>query len=157
MAHTEKLIPAPVEAVHAVLCDPTAYRYFVVGTKEVRRFDPDWPAPGTTFHHSVGVGPLVLRDKTDAIRHDPPDGLVVRAHIRPLMVLETVFALEARGEETLLRLDEYVVGGWLRPVSPGPLDGLLGLRNRLVVERIAHLAEQRWAALDGMENDHAPA
>jgi hypothetical protein len=156
MAHTEKLIPVPVEAVHAVLSDPTAYGHFVVGTKEVRRFDPRWPEPGATFHHSVGAGPLVLRDKTDSTRHDPPEGLAVRPHIRPFVVLETVFALEARGEETLLRLDEYAVGGWLRPVWPGPLDGLLGLRNRLVVERIAHLAEQRWAALDGMENDRAP-
>lgn len=156
MAHTEKLIPAPLEAVHAVLCDPTAYGHFVVGTKRVRRFEPQWPEPGSTFHHSVGAGPFVLRDRTDAVRHDPPSGLVVRPHIRPFVVLETVFALEARGDETLLRLDEYAVDGLFRPVWPGPLDALLGLRNRLVVQRIARLAEQRWAARSAEQNDRAP-
>lgn len=145
MAHTEKLIHAPSDAVFAVLCDPGAYQHFVVGTKRVRRFDPRWPEPGTAFHHTVGVGPLGLRDKTEVTKYDPPTGLVVRPHIRPFVITETVFALQPQGDDTLLQLDEYAVDGPLAPIWPGPLDGLMALRNRLVARRIAQLAEQRHA------------
>jgi hypothetical protein len=146
MAHTETIIHARRETVFAVLNDARAYQRFVVGTKRVRSFDPRWPEPGTALHHTVGVGPLGLRDKTEATDIHPPDRVVVRPHIRPFVVTESTFQLEGRGDDTLLRLDEYAVGGPLRPVWPGPLDGLMALRNRLVVRRIARLAEERQAA-----------
>lgn len=145
MAHTEKLIHAPVDAVFAVLSDPRAYQHFVIGTKKVRHFEPRWPEPGSTLHHTVGVGPFKMRDKTESMSWDPPRRLVERPHIRPFVITETVFELEARGEDTLLRLDEYAVDGPLRPIWPGPLDGLMALRNRGVVHRIARLAEERHA------------
>jgi hypothetical protein len=143
MARTEKLVNARVETVFAVLCDPSSYQHFVVGTKRVRRFDPHWPKPGTALHHTVGVGPLALRDKTDATEAIPPTHLVTRPHTRPFVIAESRFELEPRGGSTLLRLDEYAVGGPLRPIWPGPLDWLVALRNRTVVDRIARLAEQR--------------
>lgn len=143
MAHTEKIVHAPVEALFAVLCDPSSYQHFVVGTKRVRRFDPRWPEPGTTLHHTVGVGPLALRDKTDAIEAIPPTHLVTRPHIRPFVITESRFELERQGDNALLRLDEYAVGGPLAPIWPGPLDWLMALRNRKVVHRIARLAEHR--------------
>jgi hypothetical protein len=145
MAHTEKLIHAPTGTVFAVLSDPASYQRFVVGTRRVRRFDPRWPEPGTELHHTVGVGPLKMRDKTVAVSCEPPTRLVERPHIRPFLVTETVFELEPRGDDTLLRLDEYAVDGPLAPVWPGPLDGMMALRNRGVVHRIARLAEQRHA------------
>lgn len=143
MARTEKLIHAPADTVFGVLSDPAAYQRFVVGTKRVRRFDPRWPEAGTELHHTVGVGPLAMRDKTVSVRCDPPTNLVERPHIRPFLVTETVFELEERGDDTLLRLHEYAVGGPLAPLWPGPLDGMMALRNRGVVHRIARLAEQR--------------
>jgi hypothetical protein len=146
MAHTETIIHAQREAVFAVLNDPRAYQRFVVGTKRVRSFDPRWPEPGSELHHTVGIGPLALRDKTEAAESDPLDRLVVRPHIRPFVITESTFELEDRGEDTLLRLDEYAVGGPLAPVWPGPLDGLMALRNRLLVRRLARLAEARQAA-----------
>lgn len=154
MAHTEKLIHAPADAVFALLCDPRAYQRFVVGTKRVRHFDPRWPEPGTAFHHTVGIGPLKLRDKTEVTTCEPPTRLVARPHIRPFVITETVFELEPRGDDTLLRLDEYAVDGPLAPVWPGPLDGLMALRNRAVVRRIARLAQQRHAT---RQVDSAPA
>ena len=39
MAHNEVLVSAPPDAVFAVLSDPCAYPDFVVGTKEIRRYD----------------------------------------------------------------------------------------------------------------------
>lgn len=143
MAHNELLVHAPVEAVFAVLCDARAYQDFVVGSKKVRRFDPAWPEPGSELHHTVGVGPLGLRDKTTSVSCGEPTDLVVRPHVRPFVVTETHFHLEPRGGATLLAVDEHAVAGPLRPVWPGPLDGMMSLRNRLVLRRIARLAEDR--------------
>jgi hypothetical protein len=145
VARTETIVHASPETVFAVLSDPRAYQRFVVGTKRVRRFDPRWPEPGTAIHHTVGVGPLAMRDETDSVECDPPDHLVVHPHIRPFVVTRTSFHLEARGDDTLLRVDEHAIGGPLAPVWPGPLDGLMALRNRLLVRRLGRLAEARAA------------
>ena len=141
MARTETIVHAPPDAVFAVLSDPRAYQTFVVGTRRVRRFDPRWPEPGTALHNSVGVGPLVWRDKTEAIEERPGKHLVVRPHVRPFVIIESRFQLEALGDSTLVRLDEFAVSGPLARVWPGPLDGLMGLRNRLTLRRLARLAE----------------
>jgi hypothetical protein len=145
VARTETVVHARPEAVFAVLCDARAYQRFVVGTKRVRRFDARWPEPGAAIHHTVGVGPLGLRDKTEAVECEPPGHLVVHPHIRPFVVTRTSFHLEARGDDTLLRVDEHAIAGPLAPVWPGPLDGLMALRNRLLVRRLARLAEARQA------------
>jgi hypothetical protein len=150
MAHTEKLVHAPVEAVFAVLSDPRTYERFVVGSKRVRHFDPDWPDVDAAFHHTVGIGPLALRDKTVVHQCEPPTRLVVWPYIRPFVVTETVFALEPRGDDTLLRLDEYAVEGPLSHVWAGPLDGLMGLRNIVVARRLAELAEQHHGQVHGV-------
>ncbi|HEY8525028.1 MAG TPA: SRPBCC family protein [Acidimicrobiales bacterium] len=154
MARTETIIHARPDAVFAVLADARAFPGFVVGAKRVRYFDPRWPEPGTTIHHTVGVGPLAIRDETEATTCDPPHLLVVRPKIRPFVTAETSFRLEPHGEEdTLLRVDEYAVDGPLAPVWPGPLDGLMALRNRRVVRRLARMAEARQAVqrLDGSD------
>lgn len=145
MAHTERVVHAPPEVVFAVLTDPRAYQRFVVGTKKIRSFDARWPETGTALHHTVGVGPLALSDKTEAVGSDPPHHLVARPHIRPFVVTESRFALEDRGGDTLVHLDEYAISGHLAPVWPGPLDALMGLRNRLSLRRLARLAHRRVA------------
>ena len=58
MARNQRDIDAPPERVFAVLADPRCYPEWVVGSKEIRAADPGFPAPGTRFHHTVGVGPL---------------------------------------------------------------------------------------------------
>lgn len=145
MAHTEIVVHAPTEAVFAVLCDPRSYQYFVVGTRRVRRFDPRWPEPGTALHHTVGIGPLRMRDKTEAVEVSAPTRLVTHPHIRPLVVTESRFELAPRGDHTVVRLDEYAIDGPLSRVWAGPLDVLMALRNRVLVRRLRRLAEQRAA------------
>jgi hypothetical protein len=145
MARTETLAHAPAGAVFAVLCDPRCYQRFVAGTKRVRRFDPDWPEPRTTLHHTVGFGPLALRDTSVAIAITAPTKLTIWPHIRPFVVTESRFELEPRDGRTLVRLDEYAVDGPLARVWAGPLDWAMGLRNRVLLRRLARLAEHRNA------------
>jgi len=79
MARTTIQVSAPPEAVFAVLSDPFTYAQWVVGCKEIRRVDGDWPEPGATFHHSVGLGPITVRDTTSVEACEPGRRLVLRA------------------------------------------------------------------------------
>jgi hypothetical protein len=153
MARTQILVHATTKAVFAVLCDPRAYQRFVAGTKRVRRFDPDWPEPRATLHHTVGFGPLALRDRTVAIAVRPPAELTIWPHIRPFVITESRFELESRDAGTLVRLDEYAVDGPLARIWAGPLDWLMALRNRVLLRRLARLAEHRDAVQQADAHD----
>ena len=63
---------------------PGGYGYWVVGSKVIRDADPAWPAPGTRFHHTIGVGPLKVSDHTESLEAEPPRLLRMRAKGRPL-------------------------------------------------------------------------
>ena len=67
MARNEVQIAAPREQVYALLSDPRSYGCWVVGSQRIRAADANWPAPGSSFDHRVGVGPLGLKDHTDVI------------------------------------------------------------------------------------------
>ena len=60
MAHNEIDMDVPAEKVFAVLSDPRSFARWVVGSREIRRADPDWPAVGTAFDHKVpGIAKLM--------------------------------------------------------------------------------------------------
>ncbi|HEY8465200.1 MAG TPA: SRPBCC family protein [Solirubrobacterales bacterium] len=84
MARNSTHINASPERVFEVLTDPDAYGYWVVGSKEIRGADPDWPQPGSQFHHSVGFGPFTVKDSTRVELYEPPRRLRLRAKARPL-------------------------------------------------------------------------
>ncbi len=83
MATNERFMPVPPEAVWEVLADPASYGYWVVGSKAIRDAEPGWPAQGSKFHHTVGVGPLKVADHTEAVEVEPPRLLKLRAKGRP--------------------------------------------------------------------------
>jgi uncharacterized protein YndB with AHSA1/START domain len=84
VASNERFMPVPPTAVWDVLADPGGYAYWVVGSKAIRDADPDWPAPGSKFHHTIGVGPLTTSDHTRSLEARPPTYLRIRAKGRPL-------------------------------------------------------------------------
>src|SRR3954454_8277162 len=77
-------MPVPPGAVWDVLADPAGYEYWIVGSKAVRDADAGFPAPGTRFHHTIGFGPLTLRDHTEILEGDPPRLMRLRAQGRPV-------------------------------------------------------------------------
>lgn len=144
MAQNRIICAAPPERVFDVLAYPAHYAYIVPGTRRIRRFDPDWPTPGSRFHHSLGVGVTVLRDVTTCVEVDPPHRLVVRAHMRPLAVNETVFRLRARRDATLVEVEEVPVAGpAARPRVAAVVDRILWLRNGMLVRRLRTVVERR--------------
>lgn len=144
MARTDIVLGAPPARVFALLGDPRSLDYFVVGTRSIRRFDPRWPDQGTKVHHSVGFGPLVLRDETEVLESEPDRRLVLEARLRPLGLFRVEFALSAHTEGTALMVNEFPVSG---PASlPGLsrlVDRLLAFRNIEMGRRLQILTEQR--------------
>ena len=96
MATNERFMAVPPQAVWDVLADPAGYGYWVVGSKLIRDAEPGWPAPGTKFHHTIGVGPLTLSDHTVALEAEPLRRLKLRAKGRPAGTATVTMELEAR-------------------------------------------------------------
>jgi uncharacterized protein YndB with AHSA1/START domain len=115
MATNERFMPVPPEAVWDALADPGGYQYWVVGSKEIRDADPHWPAPGSKFHHTVGVGPLTVRDHTEALDARRPTYLRLRAKARPLGTALVTFTMTPQDGGTRVRMTENPDGAtsWL--------------------------------------------
>lgn len=145
MARNRRMVRAPVGAVFAVLSDPRAYDSFVVGTKRIRRFDPRWPALDSAFHHTLGVGPLVLRDLTRVTEMSEPGRLVLRAQMRPFAVNRVAFSLRPQDGGTEIEVEEHAIEGPAAAVWNPVLDAVLWMRNQAMLRRLGKVAERRLA------------
>lgn len=145
MAVNRTLVDAPVDTVMAVLSDPRAYARFVVGSKRVRRFDPNWPDIDSVFHHTIGVGPFMLRDLTRVTEGDGRQRLVLRAQMRPLAVNRVSFTVRPTPAGTEVEVEERAIEGPVALVWNPALDGLMWLRNQETLRRLKKMAEHRHA------------
>lgn len=115
MATNERFMPVPPEAVWDALADARGYQYWVVGSNEIRDADPHWPQPGARFHHTVGVGPLRIRDHTESLEAQRPTFLSIRAKARPLGTARVAFTLTPQDGGTRVQMTENPDGltAWL--------------------------------------------
>ena len=84
MAYNEIRVDATPEVVFDVLSDPRSFARWVVGSRKIRRADPEWPAAGTSFDHAVGLGPFTLADTTSVEQSERPQLLKLLVRARPL-------------------------------------------------------------------------
>ena len=157
MAVTRQHSSATPEQVWAVLANPDGYAGWVVGSQDVRAADPGFPAPGTRFHHRVGVGPLTIADHSQVIESRPPTYLHLEVKARPLgraRVLMTLVAAADGGTD--ITIDET-------PISPGtrllynPLAALLLKgRNEEALRRLGAMAEGREPIPETTRSRSAP-
>lgn len=103
-------MPVPPQAVWDALADAGGYGYWVVGSKEIRDADPQWPAAGSRFHHTIGIGPLTLSDHTEALESEPPERLKLRAKGRPLGTATVTLEMIRDDEGTIVRMTETPAG-----------------------------------------------
>ena len=136
MATTVRTIAAPPDAVWEILADPRRYSGWVVGAHDVRGVEGAWPDPGATFHHTVGVWPLRLRDNTSVLESEPGRRLVLEGRIRPIGVLRIEVQLRPVEGGTAVTMVEV-------PTAPLParlirplLDPLTDWRNRASLRRL---------------------
>ncbi len=136
-------MPVPATAVWDALADPSSYGFWVVGSKAIRDADPDWPAPGSKFHHTVGVGPFTVRDHTKSLEAQPPRRLQIRAKSRPLGTARVTLEMTPKDGGTLVRITEQPDG----PTAILNLNPLVHLftksRNAESLVRLEELALHR--------------
>lgn len=139
-------MPVPPEAVWDALADAGGYGYWVVGSKEIRDADPDWPAPGSKFHHTVGFGPFEVKDHTVALEAARPGLLSLRAKGRPLGTAKVTLKMTELDGGTLVRMTENP-DGLTSVLAFNPLIQLLTIgRNAESLMRLEELALRRNGA-----------
>ena len=136
-------VAAPPERVWAVLADPPAYERWVVGCREVRRWDPQWPGPGSAFHHTVMLGPVPIKDTTSVLEVEEARKLVLRARARPAGVARVCVALTPDDGGTRVELAEWPVEGPPATLHNPLQDWLINRRNDESLRRLRRLAERR--------------
>ena len=140
MATNERYMPVAPEAVWDALADPSGYGYWVVGSKEIRGADPDWPAPGSKFHHTVGFGPFEIDDHTESLVAERPRRLTLRAKSRPLGTARVTLTMTELDGGTLVRMKENP-DGVTSLLAFNPLIQLLTVgRNAESLMRLEELA-----------------
>jgi uncharacterized protein YndB with AHSA1/START domain len=148
MSLNEIQVDTPPAAVWDVLADPPSYGEWVVGTKEIRDHDRSWPAPGTEFHHKVGIGPLTVNDKSVCLEAQAPRRLVMNVRVLPVGHGIVTLELHEDGGRTLVRMEEHGAGGPVNVLWP-VLEPLVKLRNTGSLRRLKRLAESRHRAHAG--------
>jgi Polyketide cyclase / dehydrase and lipid transport len=141
VAHNEILVEASAEDTFRVLADPRCYGIWVVGSSEIRRADPNWPASGTVFHHTVGVRPLRIADHTEVLAADPPRSLELLAHARPLPPARVKLVLRSEGRGTRVLMHEDLEPPLLRILLWPITQVAIKLRNAESLRRLKGLAE----------------
>jgi uncharacterized protein YndB with AHSA1/START domain len=139
----ERFMPVPPQAVWDALADAGGYGYWVPGSRVIRDADADWPAPGSRFHHTVGVGPFEVSDHTEALEARPPELLRLRSKGRPLGTATVTMEMEPRDGGTLVRMNERLDGAAV-VLDLNPLWWLITkARNAESLMRLEELAVRR--------------
>jgi Polyketide cyclase / dehydrase and lipid transport len=143
MSVNEQMADAKPATVWSVLADAEAYAYWVVGAKEIRGVEGDWPNPGATFHHTQGLGPLpVLKDTSTVLEEEEGRRLRLEVRIRPWLVGHVELQLEEVDARTRVRMIESTKTGLLLPLKP-LLDRSFKARNVESLRRLTAEAARR--------------
>ena len=142
-AVVDRIIEAEPAKVWAVLADGWLYPSWVVGASRMREVEDSWPAPGSKLHHSVGMWPLLLDDRTEVLGCEPQRSLRLKAHGWPAGAVEVEIELEPTDAGTSVTIREDAVAGPAVLVPPPVRQLAVVPRNREVLRRLAFLAERR--------------
>ena len=141
-AVVRRTILAEPARVWAVLADGWLYPSWVVGASRMREVEESWPAPGSKLHHSIGVWPLLLDDRTEVIGCEPQERLRLKAHGWPAGAAEILIELEPKDGGTEVTMREDAVAGPAK-LMPAPLrQTAVAPRNRESLRRLAFMAER---------------
>ncbi|HZQ79004.1 MAG TPA: SRPBCC family protein [Acidimicrobiia bacterium] len=143
MSLNQTTVDAPPQVVWELLAEPPTYQEWVVGNQAVRDHDRNWPAAGTEFHHTIGFGPVTVKDRTVAVESEPARRLVMNVRFWPVGHGLVTFGLEPAGAAgTRVVMDERPLGGPVRVLwlACAPL---VRLRNAETLRRLKRCAEAR--------------
>ncbi|OBA58511.1 hypothetical protein A5647_20665 [Mycobacterium sp. 1100029.7] len=78
---TSREVRASRQQIWDAMANGWTYTQWVVGNSRTRAVDSNWPEPGSSIRHSVGVWPLVINDRTVVESCTPGKELILRAHV----------------------------------------------------------------------------
>ncbi|HEX3289272.1 MAG TPA: SRPBCC family protein [Mycobacterium sp.] len=135
-------ISAPRRQVWDVMANGWTYSQWVVGNSRMRAVDPDWPAPGSTIRHSIGVWPLVINDETVVEKSVPLEELVLHAKSGPFGGARVILRLSDIPDGCRVEMEEFPVSG-PGAVLPSRISDLAAWpRNRETLWRLGALAQR---------------
>ncbi|MFE5328154.1 SRPBCC family protein [Embleya sp. NPDC056575] len=142
MARRQQLIDADPARVWGVLADARRYAEWVVGTRQVERFDDTWPRPGAHLVYAVGLGPLTFRDECIVRLCVPGERLELEAVASPFGTARIGIELLPWDTATLVLVDEHPLRGPAARLHGPPGEALLHLRNRRMLRNLARVVEK---------------
>ena len=135
-------VAASRQRVWDVLADGWTYPQWVVGNSRMRAVDQNWPAPGSTIRHSIGIWPAVIDDETVAEDCVPLEEVVLLAKTGPANAARVTLRLSDIPNGCRVEMDEVGVRG---PMSwiPHPMQAIaFWPRNHESLWRLGALAER---------------
>jgi uncharacterized protein YndB with AHSA1/START domain len=147
MGIVTRIVATTPDRVFAILADGWTYSGWVVGCSHIRNVDPDFPAPGTRVHHSVGVWPATIEDTTAVVEVEVDKRLVLDARVWPVGKARVTFTLEQKGDETEVTMEEETTAGPGKVLQNKVTDPLLDKRNDESLSRLFAMAIHRGPAI----------
>lgn len=135
-------VPVPCERVWEVLAQGWTYTQWVVGNSRMRAVDPNWPEPGSSIKHSIGIWPLVINDATLVEVCEPPHKLVLCARLGPLGAARITMLLHETAQGCRVEMIEVPVQGPMKAVPNSLALAAAYPRNTECLWRLAALAER---------------
>ncbi|WP_345770759.1 SRPBCC family protein [Microbacterium sp. B35-30] len=145
MSRNVRVLHCTPEDVFEVLSDGWLYPSWVVGASRMREVDETWPMAGAELHHSFGVWPALIDDKTVVEEFIPSRMMVMRARGWPIGEARVTLDVKTRGDDCVVRIQEEAIAGPGRFIPAQLLDIPLHWRNDETLHRLAYLAEGRAA------------
>jgi len=142
MSRNVRVLKCAPADVFAVLENGWLYPTWVVGASRMRDVDEGWPSPNSCLHHSFGVWPVLIDDKTESLEWDPPHRAVMKARGWPIGEARVTLDVKARGADgCVVRIQEEAISGPATLVPAPLMDVMLHWRNTETLHRLAYLAE----------------
>ncbi|WP_414685377.1 SRPBCC family protein [Microbacterium sp. LWH3-1.2] len=141
MSRNVRVLQCTSEDVFEVLADGWLYPSWVVGASRMREVDETWPMADAELHHSFGVWPLLINDKTVVEEFVPSRRMVMKARGWPIGEARVTIDVKPRGDRCVVRFQEEAVAGPGRFVPAPLMDIALHWRNDETLHRLAYLAE----------------
>ena len=143
MAVSERTMDCSPVEVFDVLLDSYLYKYWVVGSKDIRDVDDSWPSVGSAFYHCVGAPGADIKDKSEVLELDVPHRIVLRAYARPLGVARVTISARPSGDKTIVAISEEPEKGTRMRVLTRLIDPVVFMRNVESLRRLERVIEIR--------------
>jgi uncharacterized protein YndB with AHSA1/START domain len=143
MAVSSVRVDAPTERVWSALTTPETYPRWLAGAKRIRHVEQTWPEQGSSFHHTVGVGPLTVKDTTTVKEIDPPRRLVLKVRARPVGEGMVTFVVAPEGDGTIITVEEHPLRTAVDFLTRPVLEASIRLRNDKSLRNLRKLLEDQ--------------